>query len=405
MDYTPPKKILERYADVFVTFALGKGKGIKKGDVVYLVCYEYAKPLFVELRKAILKSGGHVIADYRSSSTKEFPVDRDFFDHAKESQLDFFPKKYVKGLVEEIDHSIFIICDTDMHSLEAVNPKSLMRQQVAWKPFRDWRNEKEHAGKFSWTIGLYATEAMAAEAGLSLKAYWQEIIHACFLDKPNPVAEWKGVYKKLERYRRKLNSLEIKKIHVEGPDTDLFVKIGEKRAWLGGGGANIPSFELFTSPDWRGTEGWIKFNQPLYRYGTLIEGIKLEFKKGRVIKATATKNEEVLREMIATKNADKVGEFSMTDKRFSRISKFMAETLYDENIGGPHGNTHIALGSAYKDCFKGNPHRVKPAEWTRLGYNDSAVHTDIISTSPRTITALMKDGSERVIYKNGMYTF
>jgi aminopeptidase len=72
------------------------------------------------------------------------------------------------------------------------------------------------------------------------------------------------------------------------------VKIGEKRQWVGGTGRNIPSFEIFTSPDWRGTDGWIRFNQPLYAYGTLIEGVELEFKKGIIVKAMAKKNEKVL---------------------------------------------------------------------------------------------------------------
>ena len=115
-----------------------------------------------------------------------------------------------------------------------------------------------------------------------------------------------------EYYRGKLNKLAPKteKFHVKGPDADLWIKLGDKRLWKGGSGANIPSFELFTSPDWRGTNGWIRFNQPLYRYGNLISGIELTFKDGVVVKSSATKNEKVLKQMIATENADKVGEFS-----------------------------------------------------------------------------------------------
>ena len=141
-----------------------------------------------------------------------------------------------------------------------------------------------------------------------------------------------------------------------------------------------------------------------YRYGVLIEGVELWFKNGRVVKARARKNEQVLKEMIATKDADKIGEYSLTDKRFSRITKFMAETLYDENRGGPHGNTHLALGKSYHDCYTGDPGTVSPEEWERLGFNDSSVHTDIISTAPRTVTATLKDGTQRVIYRNGRFT-
>ena len=174
---------------------------------------------------------------------------------------------------------------------------------------------------------------MAKEAGLSLKEYWKQIIKACFLDKANPVKEWKNVYGKIDEYKNKLNELKIDKLRVIGPDVDLKINMGEKGNGSAGG-RNMPSFEIFTSPDWRGAEGWAKFNQPLYSYGNLVEGIELEFKDGKVVKAKAKKNEKVLLEMIKAGNADKIGEFSLTDKRFSRITKFMGETLYDENMGG-----------------------------------------------------------------------
>jgi aminopeptidase len=107
--------------------------------------------------------------------------------------------------------------------------------------------------------------------------------------------------------------------------------------------------------------------------------------------------------MVATENADKVGEFSLTDRRFSRITRFMAETLYDENVGGPFGNTHIALGKSYHDCYDGDPGTVSAEEWQRLGFNESTVHTDIVSTSDRAVTAKLRDGSTRVIYSGGEF--
>ncbi|MDQ5893053.1 MAG: aminopeptidase [Patescibacteria group bacterium] len=401
--YKPSQKILEKYAKVLVNFALNSGKGIKKGDVVNIIAEEYSKPLFLELRKAVWKSGGHVISTYYPSNDEEYNVDRDFFDNAQEEQLSFFPSKHLKGLIDEIDHSVFIISETNKHALKGIEPKKLMQRGKTMKPYMEWRNQKENAGKFTWTLGLYGTPAMAKEAGMSLEEYWDQIIKACYLDKKDPIATWKALYKKLEAYRQKFNALDVDKFHVEGPDADLWIKYGEKRSWMGGSGRNVPSFELFTSPDWRGTEGWIKFNQPLYRYGNLIDGVRLEFKNGKVIRSSATKNERVLKEMIATENADKVGEFSLTDKRFSRITKFMAETLFDENVGGANGNTHIALGNAYHDCYSGDPSKPTKKEWAALGYNDSSVHTDIVSTAPRTVTAHMKDGSTKVVYKNGQY--
>ena len=175
-------------------------------------------------------------------------------------------------------------------------------------------------------------------------------------------------------------------------------------AGSGDGGSNIPSFEVFTSPDWRGTQGWIYCNQPLYRYRNLVRGVRLEFKDGRVTNASADENERVLKEMIAVEGADKLGEFSLTDRRLSRITRFMGHTLYDENAGGEFGNTHVAVGRAYQDALDGDPSSLGAGEWEALGFNNSSVHTDVVST-----TGSHGDGHagrtapERVIYRGGEF--
>ncbi len=402
--YHPDQKILARYADVLVNFALGGGKGIKKGDTVMVYAEDFAKRLYAEVVKAIWKAGGNVISRYSPSDEPWFKMDRLFYELASEQQLSHFPEKYLKGMIEESDHSLYIISDTDPRGLQGVDSKKMMKRGMTMKPVKGWRDAKENAGKFTWTLGLYGTPAAAKEAKLSEKEYWNQIIKACFLDEENPIVKWKQVYKEMYAFKDKLNKLKIEKVHVVGKDVDLWVQLGEKRKWIAGSGRNVPTFEIFNSPNWRGTNGWIKFNQPLYRYGNVIEGIELEFKDGIVIKAKAKKNEKLLNDMIATEGANKVGEFSLTDRRFSRITKFMAHTLYDENVGGPFGNTHIALGSSYHDCYDGDPSQVSKEEWDRLGYNDSSVHTDIISTTDRTVTAYLPNGKEKVIYKDGQFT-
>ncbi len=403
MSYTPPPAVLENYARVLVDFALGGGAGVQPGEVVLVIANESAKPLYVELTRAVLRAGAHVVGDYRPDEDADYNLARDFFELASDAQLDYFPARYRRGLVDELDHMVAVIADTDLHSLEGVPPERIMRRSASMKPWMDWRTEKENAGRFSWTLGLYGTPAMAAEAGMSEEQYWEQIVHACFLDHPDPIARWRDVNAQITDYKDRLNALEIDRLHVQGDDVDLIVSMGESRQWVGGSGRNIPSFEIFTSPDWRGTEGWIYFNQPLYRYGNVVKGVRLEFQDGRVVDASAEQNEDVIREMIATENADKVGEFSLTDSRFSRITRFMAETLYDENVGGPFGNTHIALGNAYHDCFNGDPATVSESEWERLGFNNSSVHTDIVSTSDRTVTATLRDGTTRVIYEGGRF--
>jgi aminopeptidase len=401
--YIPPKEILERYASVLVDFALGGGEGVQAGEVVRIAAPESAKALYAELRKAVWRAGGHVIGAYEPDDGERMNFSRDFYETASEAQLDYFPARYMRGLVDEMDHQVSVLADSDPHALEAVDPARIMRRGKAMRELLDWRGEKENEGRFSWTLGLYGTPAMAAEAGLELEEYWEQIIHACFLDVEDPIARWREIGQRLDETRERLDALDIERVHVQGEDVDLWVGIGEQRRWLGGRGRNIPSFEIFTSPDWRGTEGWIRFNQPLYRYGNLVKGIRLAFVDGRVVEASASENESVLTEMIATEGADRVGEFSLTDKRFSRITRFMAHTLYDENVGGPFGNTHIALGRSYQDAYAGDPAGVETEEWERLGFNDSTVHTDIVSTSDRTVTATMRDGSEMVIYAGGEF--
>lgn len=401
--YKPSKKILERYADVLVNFALGKGKGIKKGDVVYVVAYEYSKPLYAEILKAIMKAGGNAISQYMPNSDREFNITRDFYVNAKEHQINFFPSKYIRGIVDEIHHYLFILSDTDMETLKGVDSKKIMKRSKVMKTFRDWRNEKENKGNLSWTTTLYGTAAMAKEAGLSERAYWNQIINACFLNHANPVKKWKSIDSQIRSYARKLTNLRIEKLHIKGPDADLWITPGKKRVWESGGGANIPSFEIFTSPDWRGTNGWMKFNNPVYTYGNLITGISLKFKKGIVIEARAKKNQKLLTHMINSPNGNKIGEFSLTDRRFSKITRFMAETLYDENIGGPNGNTHIAIGNSYQSCYAGNPNKLKKNDWKHLGFNDSPIHEDIVSTTPRTVTAYLKNNRRKTIYKNGEF--
>jgi aminopeptidase len=245
---------------------------------------------------------------------------------------------------------------------------------------------------------------MAKEAGLSLKQYWQQIIKACYLDESNPTKAWFGINKTVQGTAAKLTKLGIESLHMVGKDVDLTVGIGSNRQWLAGGGNNIPSFEVFTSPDWRTVNGWIRFNQPLYVFGSQIDGIELHFKAGEVISYQAKKNQNLLKQIIETTGGNRLGEISLTDARISRITKFMAETLYDENVGGTYGNTHIAIGSSFHECFRGDAHSNKKSDWDKFGFNDSVVHHDIVSTTDRTVTATLANGKTKVIYQKGEFT-
>lgn len=403
MPYTPNDKLLIKYAQVLVNFALGGGTGIKKGQVVLLSCPLSALPFYRALKKVIFDSGGITIGNLGDDMSG---MGKYFYENATQQQLTTFLDKYYRGLVDQIDHRIAVIADWDVHELDGVDPKKIMLSSKTNKPVSEWLDKKENDGKYTWTLALYGTPAMAKEAGLSETVYWKQIINACYLDKSDPTQEWKKISKEIQRVSKKLTDLQIDRLHMTGKDVDLHIKIGEKRKWLGGSGRNIPSFEIFTSPDWRGTEGWIKFNQPLYRYGSVVEGIELTFKNGRVVKSSASKNYKLLKEMLATdEGAAQIGEYSLTDKRLSRITKFMAETLFDENMGGKYGNSHIAVGKSYHDAYFGNSSKLNNRVLAKnLGFNESAIHTDMITTQDRIVTATLQSGTQIVIYKNGQFS-
>ena len=400
MAYTPSAEILDRYADVLVNFALGGGRGIARGDVVRITVSEEAKPLYVALRNTVLRAGGTYISNYLPAD-----VGREEFELASVEQLSTFHRRYLRGLADTIDHSVAIHSTTDLREFEGIDPKKILLVRKTNEPYRQWLNTKENAGRYTWTLALYGTAAMAREAGISLEQYWEQIIYACYLDDPQPIRRWKELAREQNRVKRALDRLEIERLHVEADDIDLWIGVGPGRSWLGGSGRNIPSFEIFTSPDWRTTEGTVHFSEPLYRYGSRIEDIRLRFERGEVVEATAATNEELLTAMIASDpGARRVGEFSLTDGRASRITRFMADTLFDENRGGPQGNMHIAVGSAYKDAYPGDRATLTKREWKALGYNDSSVHTDVVSTTRREVTAHLPGGRTRVIYRDGQFT-
>jgi aminopeptidase len=280
----------------------------------------------------------------------------------------------------------------------------MMKRIQANRKIRDLRDKKEREWKFSRTICMYGTEAMAKEAWLSLEEYRNQIISACFLDEKNPVQKRKEVNAETHRVKDKLNELKLEYVHVIWPDEDLKLKIWSDRLWEAWWWCNIPSFEVFTSPDCRDVNGRMKCNQPLYRYWNLVEWIRLEFKDWKLISAHADKNDEILQEMVKIEWMDHLWEFSLTDARISKITHFMAETLFDENVGWEYGNTHIALWRWFDECYAWDKNRLEDVNFKKsIWLNTSPEHVDVISTAKRKVIWILSDGKEILIYENGKF--
>ncbi len=123
-----------------------------------------------------------------------------------------------------------------------------------------------------------------------------------------------------------------------------------------------------------------------------------------MVRSAATEGGRFLKKQLAMDaGACRVGEFSLTDRRFSKIDRFMANTLFDENYGGRFGNCHLALGSSYANTYAGDPRKLSPATRDRLGFNQSALHWDFVNTEKKRVTAVLADGTRKVVYENGEF--
>ena len=397
--YVPSLEILEKYANVIVDFALWWGKWINPGDVVFVQIPECAKPFYIPLQTAILKSWWHPIMQYLPDG-----VNRNFYEFASDDQLAFVADEFVKWRIKSMTHYVRVIADADLHELDGIEPSKMMKRTNANRKYHSLRDKKEREWKLSRTACMYGTQAMADEAWLPLEAYREQIIDACFLNEKDPVKKWKGIYKEMYRVRDKLNELKLEYVHVIWPDEDLKLKIWADRLWQTWWGCNIPSYEIFTSPDCRDVNGWIKCNQPLYRYWSLVEWIRLEFKKWKLIKAHADKNDEILQQMIQIEWMDRLWEFSLTDARVSKITRFMAETLFDENVWWKYGNTHVALWLWFDECYAWDKSKLDSPKFKKsIWLNMSAEHVDVISTARRKAIGFLKDWTEILIYKDGKF--
>ena len=396
------KKQLDKYADVLLwgLKAARSGK-FKRGDVV-LVQFDLPAVRLAEfLQGKLLDMGVNPVM--RSSLTPD--MEYSFYKKANNKQL-VFRGSWQDDLYKNINGRIYLHAPTSLTHLADIDPKRIGKVAVAMKPLRDIMRKKEEQGALGWTLCMMPTEELARKAKLSLRQYTNQIIKACYLDKPDPVGAWKSVFKDAIAIKKWMNSMDVTYYHVESEGIDLKIRPGDRRRWIGISGHNIPSFELFISPDWRGTEGTYFANQPSFRSGNLVEGVKLTFKRGSVSEAKARKGETFTKkQLLMDKGARRVGEFSLTDKRFSKINRFMASTLYDENYGGRYGNCHLAVGASYTNTYDGDPSKLTKDMKDKLGFNDSALHWDLVNTEKKSVTAHLTSGKKVVVYENGMFRY
>jgi aminopeptidase len=392
---------LERYADVLLWgLRTARRRTYKKKETIVVRYDLQAVPLAERLQAKILDMGLNPVLRMGLTSTME----RHFFEKANNQQL-VFQVPGEKTLCENIHGTIHVLAPDSLTHLSHIDPKKIGTVAVARKYLRDILDSREDRGHFSWTLCMLPTAALANKANLTVRQYANQIVKACYLDRKDPIDAWTTVLQRAKRLKAWLNNMPVAYYRIRSRHTNLKIRPGKHRKWIGISGHNIPSFEIFLSPDWRGTEGVFFADQPSFRSGNLVKGVRLTFKKGNVVQVEAQKGEDFVKKQLSIdKGASKVGEFSLTDKRFSNINKFMANTLYDENFGGRFGNCHVALGASYSDAFDGERASLTQDKKRALGFNDSALHWDLVNTENKAVTAHLVSGKEVVVYENGMFT-
>ncbi|OGR50437.1 MAG: peptidase M29 [Elusimicrobia bacterium GWA2_62_23] len=396
------KTQLEKYADTLVWGLMtARTKPFKKYDNVLLRCDLEARELGELVHRKLVQRRFNVVVNFLPSPA----IEKDFYQFSDDRQRAFL-SPWDKEMYNNLNGYVFIHAPASLTHLKDIDTKRQSQVAIARKPLFAIRNKREENGQFAWTLCTYPTPELAKQARLSVKEYAAQIAKACYLNEPDPTRKWNQVYKQVTAIKKWLLGLNMDVIRTESASMDFEVTLGEKRRFLGISGHNIPSFEIFTSPDWRGTRGTYYANLPAFRGGNYVEKIRLEFKDGRAVKIAAAKGEDYVRKIMNTdKGASQLGEYSLTDRRFSKIDRFMADTLFDENHGGKHGNCHVAIGNAYTDTYTGDVSKLNEAAKKRLGYNDSAVHWDLINTEDKKVTATLKNGKKVTIYEKGQFKY
>jgi aminopeptidase len=265
----------------------------------------------------------------------------------------------------------------------------------------------------NWTIVPYPNEGWAQQifGEPDVGRLWDAVATAVRLDEPDPVAAWRGHMERLQVRAKQLNDRGLDAVHFRGPGTDLEVGLLPESRWRAATFEtvwnrrfvpNLPTEEVYTTPDPRRTEGTVRSTRPLALGGTIIEGLELRFEGGRVIESRASAGRDAVQAQLeADEGAARLGEVALVDgsSRVGKTEITFFSTLFDENA-----TCHIAYGAGIVDAVEGAA-KLSPEERNeRLGINDSSIHTDfMIGGSEVDVDGITKDGSTVPVIRDNLW--
>lgn len=332
---------------------------IKPGDRVIISSALAGLPLAREVYRSVLQAGGFPFVSLNDEEMTEI-----LLEEGNDEQLLDVPEP-TKLLGESYDARITILSPTNTRFLSSTRLEQQRLYRKSLQVLRTITMNRTAEGTFRWVGTQHPSLASAQDADMSLSSYADFVYRALHVDQDDPITIWRTRGEKQARLVEWLKGKD--KVTVKGANIDLTLSIAGRIFINDAGHFNMPGGEIFTGPVEESVNGWVRFSYPAVYNGNEVQGVELWFEAGRIVKATAQKNEEFLLSVLDTDaGARYLGEWAIGTNY--GIDRFTRNILFDEKIGG---TLHMAVGAGYPETGS---------------HNDSAVHWDMICD--------LRDGAE-----------
>jgi aminopeptidase len=395
----------ETYTAALAHLAVRLGANVQPGQIVAIS----SEPGKEGVARAIAEAAYAAGAKFVDLSVFDPYFKRARALHADRESLTFVPPwigERVLALGELRCARIALSGPSAPRALEGIDPELIALDQLPRVP-ESMKLVNERTT--NWSIVPCPNPAWAMlvhprlEPAAALARLWGEIAHVCRLDEPDPIAAWTARLAQLKDVAVKLSELHLDELHFEGPGTDLRIGLLASSQWLAAdfetvdgidSRPNLPTEEVFTTPDPERVSGMVAATKPLFTAGTTISGLTVRFEGGRAVSVDADEGAEVLRGMIdIDEGAARLGEVALVDRegRIGPLGTVFFDTLLDENAA-----SHIALGHGYLQGVGSED------EHPRV--NRSRIHTDfMIGGNEVAVTGTLADGRQIPLLRDGSW--
>ncbi len=398
----------------YARLAVRVGLGVKPGQRVLVQAPVETAPL----ARLVVREAYAAGASFVDVRWDDDDVQLARFELAPDGTFEQISRWRVDAEIEtaEAGGAVLAIRATNPNLLGGVDPERVATHQRTVAAYRRPYTAQVMTNRLNWNLISAPVSGWAqlmfpdASAEQAVEQQWDAIFAATRADQPDAVALWEAHLGDLKRRRELLTGKQYAALHFRGGGTDLTVGLADDHVWGGGaadtpGGitftANIPTEEVWTAPHRERVDGTVVSTKPLSYNGTLIDGIRIEFKDGRITGASAEQGEGALLKMIETdEGSHRLGEVALVphSSPISRSGLFFFNTLYDENAA-----SHIAIGSAYRFNVKGGVD-MSLEDFNAKGGNDSLTHVDWMIGSDRIdVDGITKDGQREAVMRAGEF--